>query len=752
MKKTLFFACLISSYRDFAQCPYPASLESPNGTCLGDKLIVHTAHALSQIIWYRDGAVDTTVHGTQTYGNSFTVAGNNGAGNAKNQFSFSSSIFVDEHGNIFIADEENNRVQEWTPGANSGITVAGGNGPGRASNQLYGASAVFVDKNGNIYVGDSYNNRVQKWTPGATSGVTVAGGNGPGSDANQIWAVSGLYVDCNAGVYVSDAFNSRVQFWAAGATIGISVAGGNGLGTAYNQLQTPGALSLDGQNNIYITDVGCACVKKWSPGATSGSIIAGNSVPGPDANQLDVPAGIYVNYYGDFYVADGTRVSKWVGGSATSTTIAGGSGPNAFVTGTSISVDIKGNIYITNTTTLMNGRVQELQSIVKIDTSLIATATGTYYAHVTDVNGFSTNTDSVVINAPLQYPPSVKIKATDSNVAICVPINFTAIASNAGNATAFQWDVSGVLVGTNSATYSNNIFADGDQVYCIMKSNDGCNIVTDTSNIISLNIDPVGHATLTIDASGDPICSGTPIKFTSKLINGSNTPVYDWLLNGNDTGDSSSTYSNTNPINGDVIYCLITSDASCGLAKSNSISIVVYPQPSIVTGQIYNIPNGTSMILNPVITGDISSYLWTPSTFLSDPTIRNPVASPTTDITYTLKVVSANGCSVSEIIKVNTFTPLRIPNVFTPNGDGINDVFFVLGGPQGSSIKEFSIFNRWGQLVFQVKDVTPGDKSFGWNGYFHGNLAPTGTYIYFVNMNYGNGHIQLYKGTLVLIR
>ena len=465
-----------------------------------------------------------------------------------------------------------------------------------------------------------------------------------------------------------------------------------------------------------------------------------------------MPSGIYADYDGNIFVIDNIRVSKWIVGATSGTTVGNTYGPNEFTTGFGINVDVKGNIYITNTNGLANGRVQELRSTVKIDTTLIATATGIYYARVTDVNGFSTNTDSIVINAPSSRLPSVKITATDSNVAICTPIDFTAIPSNAGNAPVFQWDVSGVPVGSDTQTYSNNIFANGDQVYCIMKCSDGCNIVTDTSNIISLNIDPVGHATLTIAASSNPICSGVPIDFNSKLINGSNTPVYDWNLNGNETGDIGPAYSNNNLTNGDVVYCLITSDASCGLAKSNSIPIVVYPQPSIKAGQTYNIPNGTSMVLDPDLTGNISGFLWSPATFLSDSTIRNPVASPTSDIAYKLTIVSVNGCTASEIIKVNAFTPLRIPNAFTPNGDGINDIFFVLGGPEGSSISDFTIFNRWGQRVFQVKDAIPGNKYSGWNGYFHGNPEPTGTYVYIVNMNYGNGRTQLYKGTLVLIR
>src|SRR5580692_8299939 len=149
------------------------------------------------------------------------------------------------------------------------------------------------------------------------------------------------------------------------------------------------------------------------------------------------------------------------------------------------------------------------------------------------------------------------------------------------------------------------------------------------------------------------------------------------------------------------------------------------------------------MELEPVITGNVDSYTWTPPTGLSDPDIRNPVANPSANTLYTLSVVSPAGCKDSATILVNVFTPLSIPNAFTPNGDGQNDVFFVLGGPENSRIESFTIFNRWGQPVFQVHNVLPGDRTYGWNGSFHGQTQPAGTYVYIVSMQYTDGTRQV---------
>ena len=97
-------------------------------------------------------------------------------------------------------------------------------------------------------------------------------------------------------------------------------------------------------------------------------------------------------------------------------------------------------------------------------------------------------------------------------------------------------------------------------------------------------------------------------------------------------------------------------------------------------------------------------------------------------------------------------TQLRIHNAFTPNGDGHNDVFYVLGGLQGTVIRRFTVFDRWGQLVFQAQDSQPGDASLGWNGNYRGAPCPTGAYVYFISVSLADGSINDYKGTVMLVR
>jgi sugar lactone lactonase YvrE len=219
-------------------------------------------------------------------GSTKIVAGGNGLGSDANQLQYPSSIFVDNQGNLFIADQYNHRIQKWAPGAMSGVTVAGGNVKGSASNQLAYPNSIFVDSQGNMFIADRDNHRVQKWAPGASSGVTVAGGNGRGSAANQLDSPIFVYVDNQSNLFIADQYNHRIQKWAPGASSGVTVAGGNGIGLRGNQLYYPEGIFVDNRGNIITYSSDASRIQKWTPGATSSVIMVGKDWINLDGNQL----------------------------------------------------------------------------------------------------------------------------------------------------------------------------------------------------------------------------------------------------------------------------------------------------------------------------------------------------------------------------------------------------------------------------------------------------------------------------------
>lgn len=144
-----------------------------------------------------------------------------------------------------------------------------------------------------------------------------------------------------------------------------------------------------------------------------------------------------------------------------------------------------------------------------------------------------------------------------------------------------------------------------------------------------------------------------------------------------------------------------------------------------------------------------SSYQWTPSTWLSNPGIGNPVSLPEDDIEYIVRVTDGPGCTGQDTIKVRLYrlpADMQVPSAFSPNGDGLNDVFKPLAIGM-ASIEIFRVYNRWGELLFSTSEIGKG-----WDGNFRGNPQSGGTYVWYAEgTTYENKKIAR-KGTVILIR
>jgi gliding motility-associated-like protein len=138
---------------------------------------------------------------------------------------------------------------------------------------------------------------------------------------------------------------------------------------------------------------------------------------------------------------------------------------------------------------------------------------------------------------------------------------------------------------------------------------------------------------------------------------------------------------------------------------------------------------GQSVQLNGSIAGDnISSYYWTPTTGLDNPNALAPNASPKDDITYTLNVVSQTCGTATNTVSVRVYKKIIIPNAFTPNNDGINDLWNIDALITYPSCL-VSVFDRNGQKVYQS---TGYPKS--WDGTRNGSPLPAGTYYYIIDL------------------
>jgi gliding motility-associated-like protein len=129
------------------------------------------------------------------------------------------------------------------------------------------------------------------------------------------------------------------------------------------------------------------------------------------------------------------------------------------------------------------------------------------------------------------------------------------------------------------------------------------------------------------------------------------------------------------------------------------------------------------------------------------------LAAPLFTTTYSLTVEDDHSCVATDNLKVTVENRRRVyvPTAFSPNGDGINDVFSVFGGREVKEITCFKIFDRWGGLVFLAENL-PANGTTGWDGTFQGKELAQGVYAYSIEVLYLNGERASKTGDLHLVR
>lgn len=386
-----------------------------------------------------------------------------------------------------------------------------------------------------------------------------------------------------------------------------------------------------------------------------------------------------------------------------------------------------------SSTTLQNG--DKISCTLTSNQACLTNTTATSQAVTMQVNPLVTPTISIAAN-------KIEICRNDD-------VTISATVTNAGASPQYQWKVNGNTVPGNSATFSSPSFNNGDQVTCTLTSNAACAVSPALSNAISIKVNPLVSATVSIAAAPNRICKGEQMQFTASAVNAGASPIYQWLVNGVPSGNNSSNFSSTTLNNGDKISCNMTSSLGCtSKAGSNEVVAQVDSLPTVVFNPSERlIFYGDAIQLTPGITGTIATYLWTPADNLSNTTTASVLANPVENKTYQLSVTSVDGCKANASVTVKVFRDLLMPNAFTPNGDGKNDVFRIPPG-LNIGITHFIIFNRFGEKVFETSDSNKA-----WDGKVKGKIANVGAYTWIIEYfnPFENKNVSR-KGTVMLVR
>lgn len=150
----------------------------------------------------------------------------------------------------------------------------------------------------------------------------------------------------------------------------------------------------------------------------------------------------------------------------------------------------------------------------------------------------------------------------------------------------------------------------------------------------------------------------------------------------------------------------------------------------------------------------LDNIIWNPPTGLSCTNCPEPIARPFLQTIYIASVTSVDGCITSDslTIRVDESRRVFVPNVFSPNNDGINDLFSIDAGPEVSRILSLRVYSRWGAMVFQDLEYDPNIEDRGWDGSYRGALMDNGVFAWTANVEFLDGVTMLLKGDVTLVR
>lgn len=191
-----------------------------------------------------------------------------------------------------------------------------------------------------------------------------------------------------------------------------------------------------------------------------------------------------------------------------------------------------------------------------------------------------------------------------------------------------------------------------------------------------------------------------------------------------------------------------------GCTWNESVSIAQLKSYLIDIEEDFEIRKGESRLIAGIITipdSLIQQINWTPEMGLSCAECQFPTASPNQTSTYFIEILDVNGCIYRDTLTITVISDLHtyLPNIFSPNGDGLNDIIYLQSNEE-ARIEYFTIFDRWGEKVFHVENGLTNDPEFGWDGLFNGQKMASGVYIGIAKI-YFKGQSHLIKTAITIV-
>ena len=374
--------------------------------------------------------------------------------------------------------------------------------------------------------------------------------------------------------------------------------------------------------------------------------------------------------------------------------------------------------------------------------------TTTYTVAITDSFGCK---DSVLFTVIVHPLPDVHILPNPAIVCRGSSTQLTATDDAPGDISTFVWFPNAFL---SCYKCYNPIASDTQNLSYVVTATSqyGC---VDSSipfpvSVLDTNINTISNDTI--------LCKGesAQLQAISMSPDGSRPDFWLWAPN-----DGSLNHINVyNPIatpQATTTYTVTIKENVC-FTKVETVTVFVEPVPLISLSPSVTVIAGQSVQLNANINNEviISHFIWTPASGLSCDVCYNPIATPTATTTYSFTATTNYGCadsgSVTIKLKCDNINQVFVPNTFTPNGDGVNDRFYVSGIGIGT-INRLSVYNRWGELVFESHNTSANDPGAGWDGTYKGSVLEPDVFVWVAEMTCELGGTPYkFKGDISIVR
>ena len=563
------------------------------------------------------------------------------------------------------------------------------------------------------------------WNPGGSTGSNFV--VSPAS--NTTYTVTGSNGTCSqtktVSVTISGALsiNSNSTSICNGNTATLTASGASSY-TWLPMNSSGSSVNVSPTTNTTYTIIGLS-------GACTGSTTVNvnvNPIPTISVNSTTVCAGTTA-----ILQASGATSYTWNTGATTSSISASPSSTtNYTVTGTSIGCSSSKTSTITvissptisvNNTTICAGGTATLNATGGTSytwnpgnssgSSLIVSPTSNTTYTVISSNGSCSQTKTVSVTI------SGALSINSNSTSICNGNTATLTASGASSYTWLPMNSSGSSVYVSPTT---------NTTYTIIGLSGACT----GSTTVNVNVNAIPN----VSVNSTTICAGV-----TTILQASGANSYVW-----EDGTIGSTYT----VNANSSSNYAVTGTSNGCSNTATANVIVTQNPTLTVSNDITISNGSSTTL--IANSDATDIIWSPSNNLSCTTCTNPLASPseTTEYCVTVKI---DNCSVTEcvIVKIEIICEqnqnLGVPNAFTPNNDGNNDEFCLKGWEQCVEVFKISIFNRWGEKVFESEDP-----NFCWDGKYLGLKLDPAVFVYQINALLVGGEKITKKGNITLIK